>query len=453
MADSLRAWMVENGGELHPSVIAREMPEMGGGMGLCTDSGAGEGELLASVPLNLMFTTRVAKQHPAFQHYYDEQVLVPLQILPLFLSHEVRDEESYWYPWVSRLPKHYDTLIECSDDELQLLCVCPRRYRKVAHEKAEVRRLYDEAMMVLRGKKIPVSLPAAQQARLEALREIPFEEFRTNYCSVMSRGFYYNINASRHDVWTLIPWLDYFNYTDGKGHHAGFNDKTQRFEITTAHSVTENSQILLHYGTYSNFELLLWYGFVLHSNRNLRYKLSPPADANGRTPTDNAEWLMEIFDSLVAHFDVIPWASQKTIDMWKRDGIRALQKRGLDQNWTIAPPKGAHRGVKTTEETPPRVSPDLREAMKVLVKLADTSTAIDKPLVPAQLLKAIVVAEVRSHWKAFESFEGASYTSQCIGFMLNEEHVLLEHLSKLPDETFYAAFDNDTGSNGSDRSA
>ena len=270
--------MVGNGAVFTNSVISKEMPEMGGGMGLCSTKDLEIGDDLCSVPTKLLFTTRVARAHPAFNHIIAKDMKA-LQILPLFLFHESLDTTSFWYPWVSRLPRHYDTLVECPE-ELHEQFVCKRRLEKVVKEKAELKALYLEALSMMEKAGLPKvggKVTEEMVKRVEAVRGITLAEFTGFYCSVMSRGFYYDIDSARHDVWAMIPWLDYFNYTDSAGHHAGFDVATQTFCITANGPITAGDQILLHYGTYSNFELLMWYGFVLQSNRNLEYKFSPTA--------------------------------------------------------------------------------------------------------------------------------------------------------------------------------
>eukprot|EP01061_Rhynchopus_euleeides_P002212 TRINITY_DN116_c0_g2_i1.p2 TRINITY_DN116_c0_g2~~TRINITY_DN116_c0_g2_i1.p2 ORF type:complete len:446 (+),score=179.12 TRINITY_DN116_c0_g2_i1:77-1414(+) len=442
MSDCLREWMVRNGAELKNCIVAKEMPEMGGGMGLCSSKDLQPGSRLASVPLNLMFTTRKARAHKVFGLLYTEKELCPLQILPLFLAYESRDKDSFWYPWVSRLPRQYDTLVECPETLLHNLEFCKRRHQKVVHEQAVLRGLYEEAIRVISSKELPSSLKPADLQRVREVQNLDYEEFAAFYCSVMSRGFYYDIDASRHDVWTMIPWLDYFNYTDSTGHSAGFNSKHQRFEVIVHSPISAGDQVLLHYGTYSNFELLMWYGFVLHSNRNLEYRLSPMADANGVVPHDDTQWATEILASLSTAFSTIPWASQGLVDLWCA-AVPKMKERGLLGRWTIAPCRGSHKGVEMAVETPPRLSQDLRDAVAFLLLVAQGEGVKFTSDVPAaELIRAIAQAELSTQWKEPVETHEPSYTARSIFFMLHEEYTLLQKLSSLPLDVWQAALSN-----------
>ena len=446
MTDVLRQWMQQNGAQVKPSVVAKEMPEMGGGMGLCSETQLPAGTTLASVPLKLMFTSRTARAHPSFGYLYDGTNLAPLQVLPLFLAHESRDAGSFWHMWVSKLPQSYDTLVECPDDVVPQLAACKRRHEKVVQEKSQLQHLYADALEKVQSKLAALpstGLTADQVARLQETGKISLAEFTKYYCSVMSRGFYYEIDQDRHDVWAMVPWLDYFNYTDSAGHSAGFNKDTQRFEIVTTTKVDAGNQILLHYGTYSNFELLLWYGFVLHSNRNLEYKFSPPADANGMIPSSCTKWVSSIIQSLSSHLDTVPWASASLLAKLSETAVPQLAGRKVLQKWSIAPCRGQHKGVEMSTETPPRLSQDLKDSVRLLVAAAKAEGVKFTSDIPeAEFLKAIVQAELATQWTAPAEPSCSSYAANAIFFMLNEEHALLQKMAVLPLDIWASALQN-----------
>eukprot|EP01064_Diplonema_japonicum_P023342 TRINITY_DN33775_c0_g1_i1.p1 TRINITY_DN33775_c0_g1~~TRINITY_DN33775_c0_g1_i1.p1 ORF type:complete len:455 (+),score=88.58 TRINITY_DN33775_c0_g1_i1:54-1367(+) len=435
MSDFLRGWVESKGCRIKPEVVTKKLPEMGGGVGVVVTADVPPGTVVASVPMTMMLTTRCAREHVVFRHIYDDTIS-PLGLIPLFLAHEDRDENSAWHPWVSRLPQAYDTLLEATDDEIKILTASRRRHSKVLEERKALDALYQETLAIIKNKAIPSSLPKPDRLRLEALKKLKFKEFRKFYCSLLSRGFYHSVNERSNDIWAMIPWLDYFNYTDCGGHNAEFIKQRQRFEVTTASTCPAGSQILLKYGTYSNYELLLWYGFVLDRNRNLEYKFSPMSDANGNVSSDTV-WLMEMFDSLLGMLELIPWATPQSLSTWKTTGIGMLTQNMCLEKWSIYPCKGYHKGVGLSLEAPPKVSQNMKESIALLVGMLQMKS--DFVVAQAQFLKAIVSAELSTQWSPVASPLKETHTSQAVTFMLEEERGFLKNLDVMELDVWVAA--------------
>eukprot|EP01060_Flectonema_neradi_P017321 TRINITY_DN2421_c0_g1_i1.p1 TRINITY_DN2421_c0_g1~~TRINITY_DN2421_c0_g1_i1.p1 ORF type:complete len:462 (+),score=86.63 TRINITY_DN2421_c0_g1_i1:88-1386(+) len=430
----MRNLITSLGAKVHSSIAAKGIPEMGGGVGVvCKDKPIGEGVRIVTVPVKLMFTSRVARNHPTFSQFCEN--LVPLQLIPLFLAHELRDPKSMWYPWVSKLPDSYDTLIEASNEEIELLAIHPRRYKKVIEERASVEKLYKQMIATISKVQLTNSSDIATE-RLEQLKRIGLDEYIKFYCSLLSRGFYYDVDRAANDIWTMIPFADYFNYTDGTGHIAQFNKNKQYFEVITTSTVTPDSQILLHYGTYSNFELLLWYGFVLKNNRNAEYKLSPHQDANGMVQASE-DWAVDLIKRIEGSYD---WLTSKVINVFI-DQLPHLRIDSLLDRWSFLPPRGYYK--EGGSRRPPRLSDDLKNSVQVLSKFttSDHSPAfITKRC--AQMVSAIAKAELQ-FWKAEPSSISTpveSFTSQTINFMVNEEYSLIKLVAETPVEVWEESF-------------
>ena len=422
------------GAKVHPSLAAKAIPEMGGGVGVvCKDKPIGEGVRIVTVPPSLMFTTNKAKNHPTFSQFCVKG-MVALQTIPLFLAHEVRDSSSRWYPWISKLPDSYDTLIEATDDETELLSINPRLYLKVVEERKSVDELYKKMIEMISSvhSSSTSSSPDPSIERLEQLKRIGISEYKKFYCSLLSRGFFYEIDRETNDIWTMIPFADYFNYTDGSGHVANFNKTKQQFEVVTTSEITPGSQILLHYGTYSNFELLLWYGFVLKGNRNAEYKLSPHQDANGAVQASE-KWVSDILNKIE---NIFTWITPKVISTWNAQ-LKNLRSDMLLERWALMPPKGYYK--EGGSRRPPRISENFKNSVQILSKFASSDhspAAVMRR--SAEIVSAIAKTEFQS-WLADPTSlnpTSQSFTSQAIIFMLKEEYSLIKLFAETPIEVW-----------------
>ncbi|KAJ9441929.1 Ribosomal lysine N-methyltransferase set11 [Diplonema papillatum] len=442
-AEPLRQWLQVQKAAIHPCIEAKVMPDMGGGVGIAATEALKPGTVLARVPPHLLFTTQKGRADPGFRHLCSDKRLAPLQILPFYLSFVRSDPSSFWHPWAANLPAAYGTLLECDEDTLAALRKCPRRLRKVVAERERARSLHREAVQIFRETPVPEAVSPATAALLRrVVVDLPFEEFVGLYCAVMSRGFYYAVNPARHDVWAMIPWLDYFNYTDEAGHTAAFNPAAQKFEITTKTPVEPGQQVLLHYGTYSNFELLLWYGFVLPTNKNLEYKLSPMADANGECPAD-AGWLQQLLGAVSfdgAQQQQQQWASASAVARWADAAPRLLQQRGLAAQWGVSPCPGYLSGAEMSAQQPPRLTSAMAEGVCVVAGLACPDGA-SKATVAALIVLALLRAEL-AQWDPDAPKGGpaaGSDTARNLAGVVQEEFCLLSALVALPVEAFEAS--------------
>lgn len=118
------------------------------------------------------------------------------------------------------------------------------------------------------------------------------EEFLWAWNMLMSRGF-----AFDEDVWAMMPLVDYFNYEldanctmhthaphseatrsktkgcsgpggvclSGASLHNRSGTRELGYRFTTRLPVQSGEQLFVSYGAYTDFELLLWYGFTLRS--------------------------------------------------------------------------------------------------------------------------------------------------------------------------------------------
>ena len=121
---------------------------------------------------------------------------------------------------------------------------------------------------------------------------------RWAFNSLMSRGFSYS-----DEVWAMMPWVDYYNYALEANVHPSEPSRSAgggfEFHVAPNATIREGEQLLLSYGTYTDFELSMWYGFTLcggdgpHHHENCAYVVSPMADTDGETP-DGAQWAVAL---------------------------------------------------------------------------------------------------------------------------------------------------------------
>eukprot|EP00756_Hemistasia_phaeocysticola_P046401 Hpha_TRINITY_DN2017_c0_g1::TRINITY_DN2017_c0_g1_i1::g.82840::m.82840/K19199/SETD3; histone-lysine N-methyltransferase SETD3 len=324
------------------AVTALPIPEMGGGVGIVATKDLAVGAIVASAPPSMFFNTLVAREVPELSAAFALECcseLVPLQRLVLLLARENADPQSRWAPWLRRLPREYDTMLEARPEEVELLH-SRRRVDKVLMEQRAIADLHAKSCTAMTAAAGKVEGGAES---LRRLAELTLPEWRRWYCSVCSRGFYADIDPARGDVWKMIPWMDYFNYTTGEGHRVGVDKISGRFEVTLDSPVAAGEQVMLHYGSYPDFELLLWYGFALEDqNLNQMYKISPQANASGNIPEE--EWMGEVLKVLAKGPPELGegcWAELKQshwgglLQHWATKTIPSVE-RYADADWHLA---------------------------------------------------------------------------------------------------------------------
>lgn len=249
----------------------------------------------------------------------------PMQVLRF--THENR----WMRLWLQTLPQQYDNLLECGsgigEDGLTPFEVGPRTYQrltaytttaaslrdvtpyprhaaKVLMEQRHLTQGWRHAKDTLRFLRwLPVGVcvndgPEASltgttivENQLQGPTSCTLGHYLWAFNTLMSRGFGFS-----DELWAVMPFVDYFNYAlesngtmgervlegarrtrnslTSSALHSLRDPNDYAFEFSTVTNVTAGEQILLHYGAYSDFELLMWYGF------SLRPSLLPEAFLN-----------------------------------------------------------------------------------------------------------------------------------------------------------------------------
>jgi len=97
---------------------------------------------------------------------------------------------------------------------------------------------------------------------------ITYEQWKYAFVSVASRGFSIEIDGKVGTV--LVTMADLFNHDPQLDYNStwSFNQEKKQFEIKSLADVPAGEQVFINYGTKSNGELLLNYGFVLDNNKD-----------------------------------------------------------------------------------------------------------------------------------------------------------------------------------------
>jgi hypothetical protein len=293
--DLLRTFIAQEGATVADSIVAVPIAEMGGGYGVLAHKTLSAGATIVSIPLSLMLTTRSAKQYleTRNQSYWDDasrmafRSLTPVEILMSYLLLAEQDPSEKFYGWLRAMPRRYDNLLELPMEQelpnvLSGAVASPRLRQKV---RMEQQRFLDSvgrcenALYALKIAEIPSSshvvaeshdaassgsssniiMPSSSSSSSHGqplLRR--HRKFLWAYNSLMSRGFAYD-----EDIWAMMPWVDYFNYSLRPNVTMRFNAKRRAYEFLTKMPVAAGEQLFLQYGEYSDMELALWYGFAL----------------------------------------------------------------------------------------------------------------------------------------------------------------------------------------------
>lgn len=387
-AARMRAWAESHGAFFNADVVARPIPEMGGGYGCVALRDMPKGTMIATMTPQVMLTAARARKE-----YRLPRSVATIDAIVIFLANERlraraakagSASASHWTPWIGYLPTRYDNCIEVEDavapgfiethgpgrsaeDVARLEAVLlalypiPRMREKVAEELANFHALADRVLSNVAGFFKPHAADADEVAIDDAAdsaappaaafvpnpADVTRELLRWAFNSLMSRGFGYS-----DETWVMLPYVDYFNYASTPS--LSPSERARGFQFTTAAPVKAGEQLLATYGRYTDFELAMWYGFTLccaagpssrsHHQANCAYIFSPLADTDGNYP-EGAQWALTLLRR--AGFTSLPMAYRghvATIDV----GSCRVSRKGCS-------PAMAElcRGAAATNETTP----------------------------------------------------------------------------------------------------
>ncbi|XP_070568313.1 SET domain-containing protein 4-like [Ptychodera flava] len=232
------------------------------GRGLMASNAIRSGDLLISLPENLLITTdTVMKSYLRELIIRNFPRLSPEQVLCTFLICErCRGRLSFWRYYILSLPKDFTTPVYFQDAEL---CLLPGTIRTRAFsEKEKIVEAYNQLEHFFSN--VEAAFP-------EFRGLFTFDSFRWAWCVVNTRSVYMKREKSVHlsedvDHYALAPLLDLLNHANSVEVQAAFNMTTKCYEIHTLTPCKKHSQVFIHYGPHDNVKLFLEYGFVLPKN-------------------------------------------------------------------------------------------------------------------------------------------------------------------------------------------
>ncbi|KAJ4961061.1 hypothetical protein NE237_020971 [Protea cynaroides] len=330
---------------LGSSLLVSYFPDAGG-RGLAAARELGKGELILRVPKSALITReRLIKDQKLAASVNRYSHLSSTQILIVCLLAEMgKGKYSWWYPYFMQFPRSYDTLASFTWFETQALQVDDAIWAtEKAISKAELDR--KEALPLMKDLELRPQLLTfsswlwASATVSSRTMHIPWDDAGClcpvgdlfNYAApgeeslpsevVESWGQSSSLQvcSSLNDVTTNKSGTDVFNIHSQRLTDAEYKDDVAAYCFYARKRYKKGEQVLLSYGTYTNLELLEYYGFILNGNPNDKAFIRLEADIHS-----SSSWPK---DSLYIQQDGKPsFALLSALRLW---AIPANQRRSL----------------------------------------------------------------------------------------------------------------------------
>eukprot|EP00960_Hanusia_phi_P036448 752321-Hanusia_phi.AAC.2 len=245
-----------------------------------------QGEVILSLPANLLFPTRVSEHSPV-AHMIENTTIGRITAICLYLISERADRSSHWETWLRSLPPHFYHALSYSEEDMahfQASSFKELRDRK----KKNVRKEYEQTVAPLLHK-LPAFDPllAAVDQENNVTREaFSYEAFEWAYSVVTTRGIFPGLLGEEEregDVPLLVlgPLADSFIH-GAAAVKIAYDANEHRCIFTALHKIAKNSAISIGVGMSSNMELLANRGFMMQNNVNnfvlMKFQLDKDSD-------------------------------------------------------------------------------------------------------------------------------------------------------------------------------
>ncbi|KAF9624734.1 hypothetical protein IFM89_013272 [Coptis chinensis] len=291
---------------LGQSLYVSHFPDAGG-RGLSAARDLRKNEVILRVPKSALLTREslTANDHKLTRCVQRHTRLSSTQILSVCLLAEMsKGKTSWWYPYLTQLPRHYDTLASFTEFETRALQVDGAIWAtERAISKAELD--WEQVLPLMRELELRPQL-------------LTLKSWLWASATVSSR----TMHVPWDDAGCLCPVGDFFNYAapgedsccsedvetlgypmqnnslcqdkedvkqlDGRLTDAGFEEDVDAYCFYARVDYWKGEQVLLSYGTYTNLELLEHYGFHLNVNPNEKAFLPLESDIHSNSwPKDS----------------------------------------------------------------------------------------------------------------------------------------------------------------------
>lgn len=236
-----------------------KLADFGGVRGLLTERTIEASDPILRLPVEHIFGYHCIANSPL-------QVLLQVEGLPsevalgLFLIFEFYNDSSPWRAYLDMLPMEFDTALYYTEAEIAQVSYSPL-CEEIQRLQQKNRDTFDAV--------VPVLMSAYPQ--LFHPKVFVMENWVWAQSVIDSRGISLNINGEASLC--LLPLVDAINGTtvsflDGVTSVTVDSESKDAYTIRSLVPLEAGSQITMCYGSFSNRELLLYYGYVDHSGVN-----------------------------------------------------------------------------------------------------------------------------------------------------------------------------------------
>ncbi|KAK3594488.1 hypothetical protein CHS0354_030008 [Potamilus streckersoni] len=272
------------------------------GRGLMTKKKILPGEIIISIPEQLLITTRTVLQseiHDIVKSWTPK--LSPQQAIAVFLIWEfTKGRQSHWFQYIAVLPMSFATPLYFKKAELSLLPVSV--YSKAVKEIQKIKTAYND-------------IASFSKEHWKEFHDVfNFNNFRWAWYVINTRSVFFKgenseyLSCDKNDI-ALAPFLDMLNHSSHANIQAGFNHTTHCYEIKTFDKYKPYEQVFISYGPHNNSHLFIEYGFITLGNPQDVYDFS----------YDDLEHLRDLFH----------------VDLWEKK-INILRENSLLQSLSIS---------------------------------------------------------------------------------------------------------------------
>lgn len=272
---ALLKWMNFNGWQNKTSLYPANFELTG--RGLTSKKYINKGETLIEIPLKLLVSYVTIQNLEIFKNIQTK--LTIHEALIVFLIHEkyINNKTSPWFEYISTLPESFNTCVECTENEINLL---PDNLQSYI---LDIRLKHSKSFKNLQ----------------HALKNTEFNDFLTfeifNWCfwTVNTRAVYVDpkqIQALPQDEITpfyketnflidepnmaLAPFLDLFNHSVDTTTKAEISEQNLTYKLITNSKFSAYKQFFISYGAHDSIKLLCEYGFFIPNNHFDKFDLN-----------------------------------------------------------------------------------------------------------------------------------------------------------------------------------
>lgn len=253
-------WMVATDDHVVATVLSiGPSTYSGGGQGLFVTQNVAKGEVLLTIPESNIISVDNAWHDDvwgdAFCYLSDEGGAAgKMASLAGFIAKEMlKAKESYWYPYLSMLPKQssdLDHVLWWSDDDIDTLLVESNIRSEVSTLREDTHSAMDILWQVLQSED-SWDLPPSKDAWDEAVRAA--------YVAILSRSF----EDDSTDSSKLVPVLDMTQHSDDANLEHSTNGQTGEIVVKARRDLVAGEELTINYAPdMEPFQFFPIYGFV-----------------------------------------------------------------------------------------------------------------------------------------------------------------------------------------------